>query len=177
MVQKGLFSKSHPNEHFCAALFRYQCEFAVKYQRATNFICIDNKHRVKMGEPGYQVASAERGQEVVVSLNETFVVGDHDFTQFSIIPSVVFHLNIPDTFEKSWYTGKVLVGLKDAVFQVSPLRHATELHSLMLTRMGSKSVPCIYSDGGPDDRLLYISVQLSLIARYLNLADCMQNSS
>ena len=61
--------------------------------------------------------STERGREVIVSLNETFAVGDHDFTRFSIIPSVVFHLDIPDSFEGSWYTGKVLVCLKDAVFK------------------------------------------------------------
>ena len=170
MVQKRLFRKSHPDEHYCAALFRYQREFAVKYQHLTKFICIDDKHRVKIGEPGFPVAAAERGREVVVSLHETFAVGDHDFTRFSIIPSVVFDANIPNTFEGSWYTGKVLVGLKDAVFEASsPLRHATELHSLMLTRMDLKSILCVYSDGGPDHRLTYILVQLSLIALYLNL--------
>ena len=170
MVQKRLFRKSHPDEHYCAALFRYQREFAVKYQQLTNFICIDDKHRLKVGEPGFPVAAAERGREVVVSLHETFAVGDHDFTRFSVIPSVVFHLSIPDSFEGSWYSGKVLVGLKDAVFQASsPLRHAAELHSLLLTRMGSKTILCIYSDGGPDHRLTYVSVQLSLIALYLNL--------
>ena len=49
---------------------------------------------MKVGEPGFPVAAAERGQEVVVSLHETFAVGDHDFTHFSIIPSVVFHLTL-----------------------------------------------------------------------------------
>ena len=39
----------------------------------------------------------------------------------------------------------------------------------MLTRMGTKSILCVYSDGGPDHRLTYVSVQLSLIALYLNL--------
>ena len=74
---------------------------------------------------------------------------------FSIIPSVVFHLSIHDSFEGSWYTGKVVVGLKDAFFQASSaLRHAAELHSLLLTRIWSKS---IYSDAGPDHSLTYIS--------------------
>ena len=83
---------------------------------------------------------------------------------------MVFHLSIPDSFEGSWYTGKVLVGLKYAVFQASsPLRHAAELHSLLCTRVVSKSILCIYSDGGPDHRLTYVSVQLSLIALFLNL--------
>ena len=115
--------------------------------------CIDDKHRVKVSEPGFPVAAAERGREVVVSLHETFAVG-----RFSIIPSVVFHLSIHDSFEGSWYTGKVVVGLKDAVFQASsPLRHAAELHSLLLTRIWSKSILCIYSDAGPDHRLTYVS--------------------
>ena len=71
---------------------------------------------MKVREPGFPVAAAERGREVVVSLHETFAVGDHDFTRFSIIPSVIFHLSIPNTFEGSWYTGEVSVRLKDAVF-------------------------------------------------------------
>ena len=97
-------------------------------------------------------------------------MGDHDFTRFSVIPSVVFHLSMPDSFEGSWYTGRVLVGLKDAVFEASsPLRHAAELHRLLLPRMGSNSILCIYSDGGADHRLTYVSIQLSLIALYLNL--------
>ena len=92
---------------------------------------------------------------------------------------MVFHLSIPDTFEESWYTGKVLVRLKDAVFQASsPFQHAADLYSLLLTRMGSKSILCIYSDGRPDHRLTYVSVQLSLIALYLNLdLDFLQNST
>ena len=97
--------------------------------------CIDDKHRVKVSETGFPVTAAERGREVVVSLHETFAVG-----RFSIIPSVVFHLSIPDSFEGSWYTGKVVVGLKDAVFQASsPLQHAAELIACCLLEFGQKA--------------------------------------
>ena len=93
-----------------------------------------------------------------------------DFTQFSIVPSVILEVEIPEEFEGSWYQGQVLVGTKDAVFQgSSPLRHATELHSQLLTRIGNRSILFLYSDGGPDHRLTYVSVQLSLIALFLNL--------
>lgn len=62
-----------------------------------------------------------------------FAVGGHDFTCFSLIPSVVLEVDIPETFEGSWYTGEVFVGLKDAVFEASSLlRHTAELHSLLL---------------------------------------------
>ena len=105
-----------------------------------------------------------------MSEKETLAVGDHDFTKFSIIPSVALEVEIPDKFEGSWYTGQVFVGVKDAVFQSSsPLRHATELHSLLLQRVANRSILFIYSDGGPDHRLTYLSVQLSLIALFLNL--------
>ena len=30
------------------------------------FVCIDDKHRLKVGEPGYPVAAAERGKRLLV---------------------------------------------------------------------------------------------------------------
>ena len=173
VVQKRLFRKFHCDQHYCAGT--YQRELAVKFRDNSTFVCLDDKHRVKIGEPGYPVAAAERGRQVVVSSTDTFAVGDHDFTRFSVIPSVVLEVTIPDTFEGSWYTGQVFVGIKDAVYQASsPLRHATELHKKLITRVGSKTILFLYSDGGPDHKLTYVSVQLSLIALFLNLnLDCL----
>lgn len=169
-VQRRLFRKEHPDGHYCAALYRYLREFAVKYRDVSNFVSIDDKHRMKVGEPGFPLAAVERGKEVIVAMNETFVVGDHDFAKFSLIPSVTLLVNIPESFEGSWYKGQVFIGFKDAVFKSSrAIRHATELHSLLLTQMGSKSILLMYSDGGPDHRLTFISVRLSLIAIFLNL--------
>ena len=119
MVQKRQFRKSHIDEHYCAAIFRYLREYALKLQDECLFICLDDKHRLKVGEPGFPVAAAERGRRVIVSLNEEFQVGDHDFTRFSIIPSVIFHIDIPDSIEGSWYDGQVCVTLKEAAFQPS----------------------------------------------------------
>ena len=170
VVQKRMFCKNHPDEHYCAALFRYQRELVVKYRDFSIFICIDDKHRIKIGEPGHPVAAVECGRQVIVSQAETFAVGDHDFTRFSVIPSVALQVEIPDKFEDSWYHGQVFVGIKDAVFQSSsPLRHATELHSTLLSRVANRTILFIYSDQGPDHRLTYVSVQISLIALFLNL--------
>ena len=36
-------------------------------------------------EPGFPVAAAERGRQVIVSENEIIAVGDHDFTKFSLV--------------------------------------------------------------------------------------------
>ena len=106
----------------------------------------------------------------MVSKNESFQVGDHDFCKFSIIPSVSLLIDIPESMEHSWYEGQVYVAYMDAVYEPSsPLRHATELYSILRSKIGSKSVLYIYTDGGPDHCLTYLSVQLSLIALFHNL--------
>lgn len=82
MVQKRQLRKSHPDAHFCAALFKYMRDYARKFREISLFVCIDDKHRIKVGEPGYPVAAVERGKEVIVSTNETLEVVDHDFCRF-----------------------------------------------------------------------------------------------
>lgn len=60
---------------------------------------LDDKHHAKVGEPGFPVAVIERGRRVIVSLNSSMQVGDHDFTRFSVTPSVCFIVEIPDVVE------------------------------------------------------------------------------
>ena len=72
-----------------------------------------------MGEPQYPVAAAERGRRIIVSNHERMVVGDHDFTKFSVIPSVIFEVDMPDTISGNWYSGQVYIGIKDATFEPS----------------------------------------------------------
>ena len=92
-------------------------------------------------------------------------MGDHDFTIFSIIPSVTLIVDTPGKIHDSWYCGQVMVRYKDAVFEASsPMKHATELsHTLSKCKDPCKPV-------GPDNRLTYnyicISVQVSLIATF-----------
>ena len=63
--------------------------------------------------------------------------------------------------------GSVFVGAKDITFEPSsPFRHMAELHSVLQSHSFSKPVLFIYSDGGPDHRLTYVNVQLSLICLF-----------
>jgi hypothetical protein len=145
-------------------------DFAIKYRVISVFVCIDNKHRIKVGEPNFPVAAVERGREVIVSLNDTFTVGDYDFCKFSLIPSVIPLVDIPPTVADSWYRGDVFIGFKDAVFEASsPIRHAKELYNSLSDKMEGRHILLIYADGGPDHRLTYLSVQLPLIALIINL--------
>ena len=102
MVQARQFRKTHCDSHYAAALFRYEREYAIMFKDYCSFVCLDDKHRIKIGEPEYPGAAVERGRKVIVSRNSSFDVADHDFTKFSIVPSVCFFVDIPDSIEVSW---------------------------------------------------------------------------
>lgn len=101
MVQARQFRKSHIDAHYAAAIFQYEREMSILFRGKCVFTCLDDKHRIKIGEPGYPVAAVERGKRVMVSRNASFEVGDHDFTKFSLVPSVCFVVNILDSVEGS----------------------------------------------------------------------------
>ena len=127
IVQKHQFRHHHVDAIIVRQYFGTR-EFAVSVQDLAIFVYIwMTSTELKWVKPHYPVAAAERGRCVLVGPYETFEVGDHDFTKFSIIPSVSFVIKIPETVEGSWYEGEVHVGYKDAVFQPSSARHATEV--------------------------------------------------
>lgn len=78
-------------------------EYTLRLRSLCSFICLDDKHKIKIGEPDYPVALAIRGKKVSVHSDETLSVGNHDFTKFSIVPSVILSIDIPDEISKSWY--------------------------------------------------------------------------
>ena len=43
-------------------LFSDISECAIRFKEHSLFLCIDDKHKAKVGEPGYPVAAAERGR-------------------------------------------------------------------------------------------------------------------
>ena len=71
----------------------------------------------------------------------------------------------PEEIRGSWYDGQVCILLKEGAFeQLSPVRHCTELSILLQEGVVNRPVLFTYSDGGPDHRMTYLSVKLSLIA-------------
>lgn len=86
------------------------------------------------------------------------------------VPSVSFIVQIPETIDFSWYEGAVHVGYKDAGLEASAaVHHATKLCSILLKQIGNRSILFLYTDGGPDLRLTFVSVQLSMRALFLNV--------
>jgi len=61
MVQKCQWRKEHYDTHYGAAIFHYLRELAIKFHQFIGFVCLDDEHKIKNGEPGYLLAAAEYG--------------------------------------------------------------------------------------------------------------------
>ncbi len=105
MVQQRQWRHQHIDAHYAAACYRYMREYALIVRDYSSFVSIDDKHKIKVSEPGYPIAAAERGKRVLVREDEFLTVGDHDFSKFGLIPSVVFVMNIPEVISDSWFSG------------------------------------------------------------------------
>uniref|UniRef100_U9SFI0 Uncharacterized protein n=1 Tax=Rhizophagus irregularis (strain DAOM 181602 / DAOM 197198 / MUCL 43194) TaxID=747089 RepID=U9SFI0_RHIID len=145
MVQARQLRVDHPDFHYASALFRYEREMAVRYREYSNLIFMDDKHRCKVGEPGYPVAAVEQENHVIM------------------------HAKIPQLIDELFYCGKVYVDLKDPVFEPSnAARHATELYEIV-AKTNKPYLLFLYTDGGPDHQVKFIKTQLALISLFLAL--------
>ncbi|PKY62399.1 hypothetical protein RhiirA4_488807, partial [Rhizophagus irregularis] len=118
---------------------------------------------------GVATSTGVRNKKSLVGINSTLVASDHDFTKLSLTPSVIFFIDVPTTIEDSFYHGNVFVSYKDTVFQPSnAIRHATEFfNAIQLHYTFIPPILCLYTDGGPDHRTTFGSVQISLICLFL----------
>ena len=107
MVQSRQLHADHVDAHYAAAIFKYQKKFAVMFREHVAMVCLDDKHNIKIGEPGFPVAAVDWGREVVVGSNSTFQVGDHDFTKAKVTPSVTLHCDVPKSLDETFYHGSV----------------------------------------------------------------------
>ncbi|KAK3097052.1 hypothetical protein FSP39_005923 [Pinctada imbricata] len=176
-VQQRLIRQKHPDADFTFKQFQMMKEMAVKLRDKANFMCLDDKSIVPIGEPGCPVSSGVRSQNRALVPNSVKLAAlDHDFHIHGAVPSVLFHVDIPENPSDSFYHGTVHVTVKDKVFNPSSaLRHAVESSSILRFAGSSDGVdldlPILftYTDGGPDHRTTYWSVQLSYIILFVAL--------
>jgi len=169
-VQGRLLRKSNDDAHYCAALFRYLREFCIQYNQWTCLISADDKHKVLIGED-IAVSTGVRNRRSIVTQNNTLAAADHDFTKLSLTPSITFFITIPDDISGSFYEGQVFVSYKDTIFEPSTaIRHSAEFLNALNVQYAPQMMPpilCLYTDGGPDHRCSYGSVQIALISLFL----------
>ena len=112
MLQQRMIRKADDNNHYAIAIFKYAHEYAVSIRDICSFVCTDDKHKISMGEPNFPLAALPRGRQMLAANNKSFQVGHHDFSTISLLPTVILVNDIPEIIEKSWYRGRVCVGLK-----------------------------------------------------------------
>jgi hypothetical protein len=169
-VQGRMLRKNSDDAHYCAALFRYLREFCIKYRQWTCLISADDKHKVPIGED-IEVSTGVRNRRSLVPQDSILAASDHDFTKLSLTPSVTFFISIPNDISGSFYDGQVFVSYKDTVFEPSTaIRHSAEFLDALNIQYRHQIMPpilCLYTDGGPDHRCNYGSVQIALICLFL----------
>ena len=179
-VQTRQLHHEHVDSKYVSVLLRFFKDFCVQERDIVNYISVDDKAIISVGEPGLPVSSSVRGhnRSIVLADGPSPSALDHDFHVHGIVPSVAFAVKIPISPKDSFYCGKAFVCVKDKVTQPSSaLRHATELSQLLKSStfendddvLASKPILVTVSDGGPDHRITFVSVQLSLICLFISL--------
>ena len=100
MMQQRMIRKQHGDDHYCAAL-KYTRAFAVEFKDYCTYICTDDKHKIAIGEPNMPLSALPRGKRVLVGRNETYQVSDPDFSNISLIPTVIPVTQLPDKVDNS----------------------------------------------------------------------------
>ena len=175
MLQARLFRKHNPDSHYCNAINNFMKERAMAHRDTSTLFSVDTKCNVSVGEPDFPIASVTRGKKVIVGINQSFEVDDHDFSKISIILDAVFVQKIPENkeqgdkgFQSSWFSGKVFYSVKNMVTQgSSALRGAVEMAKILKSQRISASRFYAISDGGGDRRFDYLSIKKALIGMFL----------
>lgn len=180
-MQSRQIRGKHEDTNYVLKQITYLKEFAVKWSSYALFFWEDDKAIVPVGEPGQPVGTGVRAQNrsLVPSAGAIKLSAfDHDFHVAGCIPTAVLKTNIPERASDTFFQGDAYVIVKDKIFQPSHgLRHGAELTSLVREYYSedgvSASMPVLLelTDGGPDHRTTYGSVQVLQIIYYINLTN------
>lgn len=171
-VQTRQLRAQHQDDHYCSVLFKYCRAYATQFRDICNFVCMDDKSKLDFGEPGLYTSTGVRGKKSIVPMNSVLSCLDHDVqSKGSLTPSVVLDVEIPGDVSETFYRGQVSVTFKDSIFQAStPFRHIVELEAILKAKPENmKPALFMYTDGGPDHRVTYGAVKLSLIVLFRRL--------
>jgi hypothetical protein len=177
-VQQRLARAYHPDAKFAAHQLKLLKEFAVKWRNDTNILFLDDKAVIPLGEPGRPVGTGVRAhsKSLTTANTQTLLALDHDFHIHGVIPSVCLVGQIPESSSDSFYHGQAFVTVKNKVFQPSnAARHGTEVRDIMRHLystdgvISDKPILLCYTDGGPDHRTTYASVQFASLALFILL--------
>ena len=131
-VQQRLLRAQHDDASYCSYQFTMLKQMASMLE--AEMICVDDKAVVPIVEPDKPISTGVHAHNKSLTLSGMQLGAlDHDFHIFGIVPSFLFHVDVPGDYRDGFYTGTVHVTLKDKVLQASsPMRHTTENVTFLL---------------------------------------------
>lgn len=177
-VQQRLLRVQHEDSDFAFYQYGLLKSMAVKWKDQALMQCLDDKAIIPVGDPKKPLPAVGRthGGGLVAGNNNNLLCADHDYHTCGIVPSVCLMVDIPNDVKGSFYHGDVHITIKDKIFQPSsPLRHATETVKIIREKHSDDDVtsqqPILlrFTDGGPDHRTTYVSVQFASILEFIAL--------
>ena len=66
IMQQRIVKKSHDDNHYANAIYKYARQYAIDIRDLTSFICTDDKHEILLGEPGFLLSALPCGRRVLV---------------------------------------------------------------------------------------------------------------
>ncbi|KAF0498879.1 hypothetical protein F8M41_020483 [Gigaspora margarita] len=108
------------------------------------------------------------GQNCKLTLMRILAIDDRCYETILHL-SCYFFCEVPDNISDSFYSGDVYVGYKNTIFESSnAICHATKFFQTISLKFSNEIPPilCLYTDGGPDHRTNFESVQISLISLF-----------
>ncbi|KAK6177156.1 hypothetical protein SNE40_015315 [Patella caerulea] len=177
-IQSRQIRGQHEDSHYVAVQLQYIKAFAVKYREFTDFLWIDDKAIVPIGEPGLPVSTGVRphNHSLAPKSGPSISALDHDYNVCGAIPSVTFKCDILEAASSSFFNGIAFVTVKDKVFSPSnAIRHGCETTNILRTHYSQDDtqvnaehpILIMYTDGGPDHRTTFGSVQIAAICMFM----------
>ena len=161
---------AHPDDHYCAELFKYFKSKAVEEKDRVMAFCSDDKSKIHIGEPNAPVSTGVRGSESIIPKLVTLEALNHDTHKSSLTPNVALWCDIPTSTDKSFVRGYVYYTVSDSVFQSSsPFRHGVMLCKIIEELEHVPPILMKYTDGGTDQRNTLVSVNVASICLFKEL--------
>ena len=168
MVQQCNMRKYTPDDHYCAALYKYTRQLAILFKECTAFTSTDDRCKIKIGEANFPVAAVTRGKQVFVAQGTFLQATNHDHASSTLIPTVLLSHEIPNNIDNSWYRGVPYVYLKlVATEPSSALRNPAEVKPVLILKFGKNSIPpkvILYIDRSQEHRTTFLSVKIAMVA-------------
>ena len=140
-VQRRSLTREHVDTHYCHKIRKNVREWVILVVKvcdeckldADKFAAdfsLDDKAKVSVGEPGHPAtAGARPNNKAIVGVGQELRCADHDTgVVANVVPAVQLRMDLPKNTTDPRTKGKVVVYLRDGVFDGSdPWKHAVEL--------------------------------------------------